>query len=548
MALQLCFQLKLFAVVHLEGALSSVQVIGNQASWSGCLVMANANKIQKPAVSSIVSHQEPLGAYSTQTFKPVAPIIVPLPKPLVNQEAVQSKKNIKKLEMLIQQVSAEIEQAKIERVRQIKKYEPQACVAAAKEVPGLEGIVVVNGREISDLKIGQKPLTLCLNGNARVICVTTPLTFRSIDRIEIRGTHNELVVGIGMHIQGELVFAEPDASLVVRIAHGALVTINPASKRLVLSAGAAFECRGSGSLEIASDCTLLFEKKPSCARIVIADQTQASILGSQGIKIGGVGSFVLDQAACLFIKQHQQFIIGTQDQDYINFIVRGGAMLNLSPGVDAGLIFNKGAYSLSVVEKGFIEIGAGANLGLQDLAIAPGATCKKFTLNSGGRITVASGGLITVGAQVEPCLLDVAKSAITGAGFVACKGLEQLARMQPHGPIGRTCSLGALARSLINKQQSFSWATVFEDADFKDWVFLPKEKADQQLIQGQCFALNKDIMITSEDAVAGKVFGIVRGKFVEITSTIKQVEIPRTRAFDMNQEHVFPGLGSFLAS
>ena len=541
---QLCAQVKFFAVVHLEGPLASVQVVSSQASWPGFLVMANAEKIQQLGVTSNVSQalsplpQVPTAkVYLQQAVKPAAS--------LANQKSAQSNKNMKKLEVLVQQLSADIEQARVERVRASKERAAEERVAA-KELPGLEGIVNVRGQEVSDLKIGQKPLTLCLGGNARVICSNTPLTFRSSDRIEIRGKHNELVVPVGMHIQGELVFAEPDATLIIRIAHGALVTMNPVSKRLVLSAGAAFECRGSGALEIASDCTLLFEKQPSCARIVIADQTQASILGSQGIRIGGVGSFVLDQSACLSVKHHQQLIIGVLDQDYINFIVRGGAILNLAPGADSGLMFKKGSYGLSIVEKGLIEVGAGANLCLQDSTIALSSTCKKMTINSGGRIAVASGGLITIGTQIEPCLLDVAKSVISGSGFVSCKGLDPLARMQPHGAIGRTCSLGALARALINKQQSFSWATVFEDADFKDWVFLPKEKADQQLTQGQCLALNPGITITSEDPVARKIFGVVRGMFVEIGSTIKQLEMPRTRAFELNEEKVFLGLGSFL--
>ena len=544
--IQLCAQVKIFAVVHLEGPLASVQVVGTQGSWPGFLVMANAEKIQQAALMSNVSQTLPplsqvptTQAYLQQEVKPVAS--------LANKKSAQSNKNMKKLEVLVRQLSAEIEQARVERVRGNKEKADQERVIAAKESPGLEGMVNVSGQEISDLKIGQKPLTLCLGGNARVICPNAPLIFRSSDRIEVRGKHNELVVPVGMHMQGELVFAEPDASLIIRIAHGATVTINPLSKKVLLSAGAALECRGSGVLEIASDCTLLFENQPSCARIVIADQTQASILGSQGIKIGGVGSFVLDQSACFSVKQHQQIIIGLLDQDYINFIVRGGAILNLASGVDAELMFNKGAYWLSIIEKGLIEVGAGANLCLQDPTIAHSATCKKLTVNSGGRIAVASGGLITIGTQVEPCLLDVAKSAISGSGFVACKELEQLPRMQPHGPIGRTCSLGALARALINKQQSFSWATVFEDADFKDWVFLPKEKADQQLTQGHCLALNPGITITSEDAVARKVFGVMRGMFVEIGSTIKQLEIPRTRAFEMDEAPVFPGLSSFLA-
>lgn len=540
--IQLCTQLKLFAVVHLEGSLASVEVVGSQASWPGFLVMTNAEKIQQPVVSSnlwqALSQVPPAQVYPHQAVKPVAP--------LINEEAAQARKSMKKLEALVQKLSIEIEQAKIERALESNERVAQGRLVDGKESPFLEGIVNVIDQEISDLKIGQKPLTLCLNGNARVVCASTPLTLRSSDSIEIRGKHNELVVPVGMHIQGKLIFAQPDASLIIRIAHGALVTMNPVSKNVVFTAGAALEYSGSGALEIASDCMLLFEKKPSSARIVITDQIQMSILGSQGIRIGGVGSFVLDKAACLSIKQHQQVIIGVQDQDYINFIVRGGAILNLASGVDAGLIFNKGAYGLSIIEKGLIEVGSGASLSLQDPAIACSAICKKLTVNSGGRISVAFGGLIAVGTQVEPCLLDVAKSAISGSGFVACNGLPAIARMQPHGSIGRTCSLGALARALINKQQSFSWATVFEDADFKSWVFLPKEKADQQLTQGQCLPLNSDITITSEDAVARKVFGVARGMFVEIGSTVKHLEMPRTRAFQMNAASVFPGLKSFF--
>ncbi|MBM3886303.1 hypothetical protein FJ364_00075, partial [Candidatus Dependentiae bacterium] len=464
-------QMMLNAVVHLESPSASVQVVGSQASWPGNLIMASIEN-EQPVIPIV--NQAPIHNTSAALVEQYALL-------QEKEDALQAKmkKNMKRLEALVKRLNDEINHVKQEKIREENIKDSSKKERVVEKSLGLQGLVEVYNREIVDLEIGKEPLHLALKGNARIIFPKVGMVFRPDDKIIVQGKSNEIVIPAGLQFYGDIIFAEPNAVLTICVETGATMIFAPVSKKLMLTPGSVFEYKGSGHVDVASDCTWLFDKEPSAARITFSDHVLTKMIGSSALQIGGVGTIVLDQYADFTVAQNQSVKMGMHVHDYLNFIVKGLASFNLVGGENTELAFNKGAYGLSIIEKGRFYVGSGASLCLQDAARGYDSACKKLIIAHEGNINVAHNGKIILDAQHDPCMVDIVKSGICGAGYIHYKGLPYFTRIQPHGTIQRSCSLSALTRALINKQQSFSWATVFEDVSSKLWVFLPQEKSDQ---------------------------------------------------------------------
>ncbi len=481
-------------VVHLDGKYASVQVAG----------------------ASVAAPQAVYQPYSV-------PIQVIKENPAMDGR-------IKRLEKLIRNLTSAVEQA--EQARHVDetariKLEKEKQKRVQDKGP-LEGLVHVANKELSDIRFGEKAVTLSLDGNARVVCAQAPLVLRSTDTIIVRGQGNELVIPTSMECIGDVVFAEENAELTITLASHAKLTMQQASGALQLSPDAVFICRGAGTLNFTSNCGILFDRKPSGARVVLTDGLHVTMTGNI-LQCGGVGSLVLDKGATFDINADQQCIIGLDSQDYMNVIVQGSAGIVVSPRA-GGLAFHKGAYDLSVIEKGFINVGQGAALCLQNPYVAQSAICKSFTVARGGRLRVLPQGVLVIKKQQEACAVDIEEQAIEADGHLSYEGMRSLVLMQRHGAVNRTCSLGGLVRTLINKKPTFSWATVFEDINKQSWVFLPAQNIEQQLEQGQYIKLNGNEIVTTENAKARKVFGVAQGNAIEVSDSGVLFNIPRIRS------------------
>jgi hypothetical protein len=510
----------LVAVVHLDGKHASIQVVGSQASW------------QKQAYNNEGVWQ---------------PVVEAATQNIVNPEhEAAAQARVQQLETLVQRLSAVLEQS--QAIREQEQQEQTLRAARARQSI-LDGDVRVVGQELRVTGVSEQPLSLRFKGDARVICSDEIFTIRTQDKIVVAGKNNELIVPRGMHLLGELVFEQEDAQLAISVAGGAVCVLNPMSGCLNLTSGAVLEFKGPGALNVAGNCQFSFGDLPSAARLVMTNKLQASINGVGGVGLCGIGSFVLDQGATFDLASGQRLSVGLQDQDYINFIIRRGSALNLQAGLDVELVFEKGSYDLAVQEGGSVYIASGARMALHDLTLVRGvrgASCKRLTINTGGRIDCSRGGSLAVGRQEAVCVFDVDKLAIAGEGCIEPAVLAKSIRIQSQAAIKQATSFDEVVRILINKQASFKWATVFEDDAEKTWVFLPVGDTAEQLVKGRVVELSPEITLASEDVAAKRVLGVMRGIFVEIGDGVKQLNMPRTRSFRVDGEQFYAGLRDFF--
>lgn len=507
----------LVGVVHLDGKYSSIQIVGAPAVVvpGGTVVAPSAASVQESGVVFDV------------------------------QEKARVDRRIKRLEKLVQNLSSTIGQ--IEYTQQVERIE-RAKQEEAKRVEGkkskLSGLVHVANQTLSDVCFGEGPVVLSLEGNARVECAKIPLELHSSDAIVVRGKNNEIVIPTNMECAGAIVFAEENAELTISLSRDAKLILQQAAGALELSPDAVFTCRGAGTLTFASNCGIAFDQRPSGARFVLTNGLQINMTGNV-LPCGGIGSLVLDQGARLSLNEDQQCIIGVQPQDHMSVVVCGGAGITMASQTQGGLVFDAGSYDLTVTENGFINVGSGAALCLQNPDKTQSALCKSFVVTRGGRIQISPYGLMVIKKQQDLCDVEIEDRAIRGEGHLSYQGMRSLVRMQPHGAMKRSCSLGGLARVLINKKPTFSWATVFEDEQKQSWVFLPARVGEQQLEQGSYIKLDGNEMLTTENAMARKVCGVVHGDFFEISDSGMSFNISRTRGIFLGTQEA--SLKSFFA-
>lgn len=562
----------LYGVVHLDGKHASVKIAGAPPIASaGIIPVFTPNGITQGyesvpdgiisedeitavleynRVQQSVTHLEQAQAEALIQAQAQAKALVQAQEQAQEQAAAHaaSKKRIEQLENLIHNLTSSVdqaEQAREEGHAELFKLEEENRKALQAIAP-LEGFVHVVGKELNQIRFGEKAVTLSLEGDARVICAQAPLVLHSNSTIIVRGKGNELVVPTSLVCEGEIVFAEENAELTISLAPHAKLMMQQESGALTLSPDAVFVCKGAGSLIFTSNCGLAFDRKPSGARIVLTDGLQVTMTGNM-LSCGGIGSLVLDKGASLDLSADQQCVIGEQSEDYINLIVRDGAGINMTSFSTGGLIFHTGAYDLNVIEKGFINVGQGASLCLQNPRAQGAAVCKSLTVIRGGRIRVMPNGLFVAMEQQAACSVNLEERAIEAGGNISYQGLNVQARIQHHGAFKRRCSLGALVRTLINKKSSFNWATLFEDSNKQSWIFLPERGATRQLEQGNFVKLNGNEIVTSENVEARKVCGVAQGNCMEVSSSGVLFNIPRTRAiFLRSQEDGLASMRSFF--
>lgn len=494
------------AVVHLAGTNASVEVIGSKASW----VNSAAKKApQKQSVDN---------------------------EAVANQKIQESTARIEKLEKLVQMLSqANME---MEAMREQEKKAAQHSAAVRQHLT-LEGKVTLFGRDLSVESIGEKSVFLRMTGNSRVFFNCDDLIFRPQDKIIISGKNNELIISADTFFKGQLIFEHNEAQLTVKVAEGVTFFLDAAGKSIALTPGAEFTFMGPGFLNVETGNRFTFSTIPSAARLVLTNGLRTTLSGDGSLVVDGIGSFVLDHDALFDCMRNQKLVLGSHESDDINFIVCGNSVLNLESGLDVALVFDKGNYEISLFDDGVINVGDNAKIILNGM-------CRRFLINNGGFISFSQLGVFSFRDQSLSSEIELDQKSIRGEGLIECFGSIFYARMQPIGFV-RVQSLALLIRSIINKHVPFRWATVFEDQEGIQRIFLPTGNNPENFKNGKFFELKPDVIVASEDVASKRVFGLVGGIFVEISDSIKPLSVPRTRMFNVVGESFYPGLREFFA-
>jgi hypothetical protein len=446
-----------------------------------------------------------------------------------------SAQKVDELSQLVQQLLLALAQQQKEQVA------PRAVLDDVKPVAA--GLIEVQDGEVVDLRVGEQFVALHLNGNARAVCAKEPLDWHAGHLIEVRGKNNELVVSADMTFAGQILFAQPDAALTLRIAAGATCTLI-SDQPLALSEGAVLECTGDGAVQFG--CDVQFGKQPSSARLLLSHHVLASPLTGRDLSIGGVGSLVLNDRAGLQLGENQKLTIGTTSRDDINVVLAHEATIAcLAAG--AQINFVDGLYDLVLLDTSSIVLDGGSCLAL-NAANKASCVARRVRIKKGSKIIIAQDAVCSLGKQEALCAFDIAPSSIIGQGFVMYAGLAQRARLQPHGSVKRHCSMGGFARALINKRQDFEWATLFEDDAAQVWAFLPDQAASQQLAAGRCIEVPADASIIHENKATETILITQQGHFVELGRREALLQSARTRMMQSNEQTELASLRAFLSS
>lgn len=508
----------LLAVVHLNGKYSSIQVVGGLSFPP----LFSSTSITDEDSSESASMQIQAGA-----FNETAPNVAQT-QPSTGVCAAQHR--IKKLEKLVERLTATLEEAEKIRQEAEKKRLEELEVKRQKERNNapLEGIVCVSNEERVDVRFGSQPLLLSLEGNGRLICSEPVAFLKASDVLSVRGKRNELIVSGELRVEGAIVFAEEDAQLSINLMPGASLYLSPASGRVELSPGATLMCRGAGNLVFGRDITVAFDNKPSGASFILSEGIHAC-LAAASVKCSGVGAVVLDNGTTFTLDASQQCLIGLYPEDNIDLCIQNRSEMTLAANDHTGLFFHMGVYNLVLRNKASLRVGAGAVLALHDHQVSQVAVCRKLEIGAESFINFEKNAIFMLSEQGEECSLSLVDKAIRGDGIIDYKGFPERMHFGQGGSMEGRCSIDTLTRFLAHKTSAFRWASLFEGISGGTWLFLPSENADQGLNAGKFIKLERNEVITGEDPSLRKVWGVFQGHLIEIDGNGGVSMVPRTR-------------------